>query len=78
MEGNEEYLPSHLFEGVDHDRWITCRGTHITVYDPKAADNTTSYWEHKNTTEVGKSRVPAGFKVRVIDGRVKMTKSAAG
>lgn len=63
LEGEEEYLPSHLFEGVDHNRWITCRGTHITIYDPKAPDNTLSYWEHKNTTEVGKSRVPAGFKV---------------
>lgn len=72
LAGNEEYLPSHLFDGVDHDRWITCKGTHITIYDPKKTDN---YWEHKSTTEVGKSLVPAGFKVRVIAGAVKMTKS---
>lgn len=48
------------------------------VFDPKAAKDTSPYWEHENTTEEGESRVPKGFKVKVIDGRVKMTKSAAG
>lgn len=75
LAGEEEYLPGHLFDAVDYDRWITCKGTHITIYNPKASDN---YWEHKNTTEVGTSLVPAGFNVRVIDAAVKMTKSSAG
>ena len=48
------------------------------VFDPKAAKNTSPYWEHENTTEEGKCHVPKGFKVKIIDGRVKMTKSAAG
>lgn len=48
----------------------------ITVYDPNAADNSKPYWEHENTTEEGKNLVPMEFKVRVIDGSVKMTKSA--
>lgn len=78
LEGKEEYLPSHLFDPVDHDRWITGKGTLIMVFDPKAAENTSPFWEHEKTTEEGKSRVPKGFKVKVIDGSVKMTKSAAG
>ena len=77
-EGNEEYLPSYLFDAVDYDRWILGKGILIRIYDPKAAKNIPARWEHKNTTEVGKNRVPAGFKVEVIDGRVKMTKSAVG
>lgn len=48
----------------------------ITVYDPNAAENNKPYWEHDNTTENGSSRVPKHFKVRVIEGWVKMTKSA--
>ena len=54
------------------------QGTLIRVYDPKVAKNTPAHWEHENTAEVGKSHVPTGFKVEVIDGQVKMTKSAAG
>lgn len=76
LRGEEEYLSLHTFDVVDHDRWITGRGTLITVYDPNAADNSKPYWEHENTTEEGKNLVPKGFKVRVIDGSVKMTKSA--
>jgi hypothetical protein len=78
LDGKEEYIPSHLFDAADYDRWMTGKGTLIRVYDPKAAKNTPAYWEHENTTEVAKSRVPAGFKVEVIDGQVKMTKSASG
>ena len=48
------------------------------VFDPEAAQNTTPFWEHEKPTEEGKSRVPKGYKVKVIDGSVKMTKSAAG
>ncbi len=75
LEGKEEYIPSHLFDAADYDRWITCRGTLIRVYDPKAAKNTPAYWEHQNTSEVAKSRVPAGFKVEVIVENVPHLKS---
>lgn len=61
---------------IDHNRWIIGRGTLITVYDLNIAENSKPYWKHENTTEEGKSLVPKGFKVRVIDGSVKMTKSA--
>ena len=72
----EEYLSIHIFDAVDYDRWITGRGTLITVYDPNAAKKTKPYWEYENTTENASSFVPRQFKVRVIEGWVKMTKSA--
>jgi hypothetical protein len=42
------------------------------IFDPAAPEP--PYWEHTDTTKDGTSRVPKGFKVKVVDGTVKMTK----
>ena len=77
LEGKEEYLVAHIFGGVDHDRKITGRGTLIMIFDPKAEDNAPPYWEYTNTEIESTNLVPRGFKVKVVDARVKMTKSDA-
>ena len=74
LDGKEEYIPSHIFEAANHDRWISGRGTLILIFDPRATDNTPPYWKHNSTTQDSRSQVPAGYEVKVIDGRVKMTK----
>jgi len=67
-----EHLSYHEFEAVNYDRWLTGSGVLIQIYKPKAVEEPVR--EHKT----GSSLVPKDFVVRVIDGSVKMTKSAAG
>jgi len=72
LEGEEEYIPSHIFDSTNDERSITGRGTLIMVYNPSAPNP--PYWKYTDPTADDTSRVPAGYEVKVIDGRVKMTK----
>jgi hypothetical protein len=62
---------------VDYDRKISGRGTLIIVYDPSAAENTPPYQKRKDATKYTEIPVPAGYEVKVIDARIKMTRLAA-
>lgn len=74
LNGQEEYILGHIFDAEKDDRRISGRGTLIMVFDPSAAANVEPYWTHRNIKEDGESLVPAGFEVKVMDGRVNMTK----
>ncbi|SPB44594.1 unnamed protein product [Aspergillus niger] len=73
LAGSEEYINVKLFEPVDHERSITGRGKSIMVYDPRAAMDSPPYWQHNDALKEGSSKVPAGFRVRVIGATVKFT-----
>ena len=77
LAGIEEYLPSHLFGAVEFDRSITGRGKLIMIFDPKEEDNTPPLWKHTSPTGYGTHTIPAGFKIKINDAVVKMTKSEA-
>lgn len=71
--GTEEYLPSHRFTAVDHDRWIIGRGESIVVFNPNAKGDTSKY---QNTTVDQKISVPKGFEAEVMNGYARLTRSA--
>jgi hypothetical protein len=71
LEGKEEPLVYHVFEPVGYNRFIEGSGTEIMIFNPSAP--VPAYWIHTDVNKNGKKDVPAGYKVRVIDGRVKMT-----
>jgi hypothetical protein len=70
----QEYIRGYIFDADDHDRTITCRGTLIMIYYPKAAKEATPYWEYEDPTQDATHDVPAGCAVKVIDAWVKLTK----
>jgi surface antigen len=76
LNGQEEYLPSHLFNAADEDRWMIVKGTLITVFDPKASDGSKVVWEWKDEKNYGIVQVTKGFRVSVLNGYVKMSTSA--
>jgi hypothetical protein len=70
-----EYIPSHIFEAAKEDRKISGRGSFILIFHPLAAENSQPYWRQRDPTkEVDNQLVPAGYEVKVIDGRIKMTR----
>ena len=74
--GNEPaqiYYSAYVFDAVDFDRNIKCRGTLITIYDPNAAKGSDPYWKYKNTTINETHLVPRGFKAEVLDAWVGWT-----
>ncbi|KAG4431948.1 hypothetical protein IFR05_012567 [Cadophora sp. M221] len=73
LEGKEEPLVYHVFEPVDENRLIEGSGTEIMIFDPSAP--VPAYWTHTDVDKNGKKDVSAGYKVRVIVGGVKFTKS---
>lgn len=73
MMGEEEYIKTKLFEGVDSDRVVIGRGKLIQIYDPKADMNSPPYWEHEDEHTNASHDVPAGFKVRVVAASIKFT-----
>lgn len=72
--GDMEYIRGRIFDAVDHDRTITCRGTLIRISNPNAAKGTAPYWIQEETTQDAEYTVPAGYEVEVIDGWVKLSK----
>jgi hypothetical protein len=49
----------------------------VRISDPKAAKGTVPYWKYNDSMTDAEHAVPARFEVEVIDGWVKLTKSAA-
>lgn len=70
----KECIRGYIFDVVDYERKITCRGSLITVFDPKALKDTEPYWKYKNIAKDAEYRVPPGFEVEVLDGWVMLTK----
>jgi hypothetical protein len=75
-EVEQTYSLGHVFEAVDYDRYIKCRGTLITVYDPEAPKGSEPYWRYKNSAVNETHLVPAGHEVEVLDAWVGWTTSA--
>lgn len=71
LAGKDEYIRGHIFESESEDRSITGRGTLIMVIDPENDDNTKTYRDVDAETTIP---VPAGCRVKVLDGLVRMTK----
>jgi len=69
-----EYIRGRIFDAVDHERTITCRGTLIRISNPNAAKGTAPYWIREKITEDVDYTVPAGHEVEVIDGWIKLSK----
>lgn len=69
----KEYILGRIIDATNYERTITCKGTLIMVYDPKARDNPQN-WEHEDTTHVVTRPVPAGFEIKVVNGWVTLTK----
>jgi len=75
LEGKrQEYMRGHIFDAVDYDRKVTCRGSLITIFDPKAPKDSEPYWKYKNTATDVEHLVPAGLEVEVLDGWAMLTK----
>ena len=41
------------------------------IYDLKTEKNTVPYWEHESTSEKKTDKIPAGFKVHMINVMMK-------
>jgi len=76
-EQDKEYIAARIFDGIDHARKIECRGELIRISDPKVK-GVEPYWVYESTTTNAEHDVPPGFEIEVINGWVKLTKSAAG
>lgn len=69
-----EYIRGRIFDAVDYERTITCRGTLIMVYKPNPAKDDPENWEHEDPKRVVTRLVPPGFEIKVVDGWVSLTK----
>lgn len=72
-----EYISARIIDGVDYARKIECRGELIRISDPGGKAGTAPYWVYENLTAIGEHDVPPSFEVEVINGWIKLTKSAA-
>jgi hypothetical protein len=70
-----EYIPSYIFETVKEDRKISGRELLILIFNPLAEKKSQTYWKYRNIVKnVDDQLVPAEYKMKIINGRVKMTK----
>jgi hypothetical protein len=74
LQGKREYIRGHIFDAVDYERTILCRGSLITVFDPKAPKDSEPRWKYTDTAKDAEHSVPPGFEVEVLDGWVRLTK----
>ena len=75
LEGKrQEYIRGHIFDAVDYERKLKCRGSLITVFDPKAPKDSAPHWKYKDRAKDAEYSVPPGFEVEVINGWVMLTK----
>jgi hypothetical protein len=72
--GGTEYIRGHIFDAVDYERKLICKGSLITVFDPKAPKDSAPYWKYKNIAKEAEHSVPPGFEVEVLNGWVVLTK----
>jgi hypothetical protein len=75
-EQNLEYVAAGILEGVDYARKIECKGELIRISDPKAKAGAAPHWVYENVVTIGEHIVPPLFEVEIINGWVKLTKSA--
>lgn len=77
LEPEQKYYSIKFFDSAGYDRYIKCRGTLISVYDPSATQGSEPYWKYKNTVVNATHLVPAGYEVEVLDAWVVWTTSAS-
>lgn len=65
---DQTYYSANIFDAVDYSRYITCKGTSITVYHPDNLDK--PYWKHQDPEHNKTHLVPAGYRVEVLDALV--------
>ena len=70
LAGEWEFIHAILFDAVDRERKISCRGKSISIFDPNAEPQAEPYWQHHENTNAEKV-VPKGYEVRVIAAYVK-------
>jgi hypothetical protein len=75
-EQNLEYVAAGILEGVNFARRIECKGELIRIADPKAKVGAAPHWVYENVATIGEYNVPPLFEVEIINGWVKLTKSA--
>lgn len=71
LSGKEEYIRGYIFEAVDEERTLEGRGTLIMIFHPSDSEKTKTYDDVHDET---KFLVPPGYKIKVIDAQIKMTK----
>lgn len=72
-----EYIPARIFDAVKEDRKIKFKGALIRISDPNAGKGAEDLVDLRDIMQSKEYTIPAGFEVEVIDGWVKLTKSAA-
>jgi hypothetical protein len=72
--GGTEYIRGHIFDAVDYERKIIYKGLLITVFDLKASKDSALYWKYKNIAKEAEHSVSPGFKIKMLNGWVVLTK----
>lgn len=72
----QEYVRGRIFDAANSERKITFRGTLLRITSPNTTEESEPLLDVRDVIENAVYPVPAGFQVKVLDGWVKLTKSA--
>lgn len=70
LRGEEEFIHGKVFDAVDADRTIRCKGKLIQVYDPTQDASCPPYWEYEDENRRETGLVPKYHEVRVVKAHV--------
>jgi hypothetical protein len=73
LRGEIEFINGKVFDAVDYDRNITCKGKLIQVYDPAKDVSIPPFWEYEDEEHFDRHLVPKKHKVRVVKTHIGFT-----